>query len=142
MSWNVMMASSADTGEPGDVRIKSALGGIKDEGPAWTSSFGVLGAVVDNPDNVTQLRAVTDLPTSGKKLVITDLLISVDTATRVRLTEETAGTVKVSLYMAANSSVQYTPRSKIKLGTADKRLLLTTTVSANVAVGASYYSET
>lgn len=147
--------SSSNTSEPGDVRALSdgaggmkvslntsvTQGAVKDGGPGWTSVWGIAGQAWDVPDQSTVTSPITDLPTSGQKLVITDVIISVDTAMKATLAEETTGTKLVALYMAANSSVQYTPRSKNKLATANKRLTLRTSVSGNVAATASYYSE-
>jgi hypothetical protein len=60
---------------------------------------------------------------------------------RVDFKLETAGTVLFSIYMAANSAGQITIRSKFKLATADKKLMVRTSVAGNVAVTAAYYSE-
>lgn len=115
--------------------------GAKDAGPNWASSFGVSGARFTSSNQSASAASVTDAPTSGQKLVVTDVLISVDTAMRVDLKEETTGTVLASIYMAANSMVQFTPRSKLKLATADKKLQVQTSASGNIAVTAFYYSE-
>lgn len=118
----------------------TSIGGTTDNGPHWTTVVGVSGARVLSAD-ATGLVAVTDAPTSGQKLVITDVVISVDTAMRVDLLTETTGTIHASFYLPANGSVQFTPRSKLKLPTADKKLQVDASVAGNISVTAFYYSE-
>lgn len=113
----------------------------QDDGPSWTSVFGVAGARFTSADQSAAVASVTDAPTSTQKLVITDVLVSVGSAIRVDLKEETSGTIIASLYLAANSVMQWTPRSKLKLATADKKLQVQTSGAGNVAVTAHYYSE-
>lgn len=117
------------------------IGGTRDAGPQWTSVFGVAGARFTSANASAVAAAVSDVPTNGQKIVVTDVLVSVDTAMRVDLKEETSGTVVASLYLPANSSVQFTPRGKLKLAVADKKLTVQTSVAGNVAVTAFYYSE-
>jgi len=119
----------------------ATVGATTDGGPAWTTVWGVAGEAFTSADQHSAAAAVTDAPTSGKKLVITDLLVSVDTDMTVTFTEETTGKVVKKLYMAAKSVVQLTERGKIKLSTADKKLKVQTSVAGNIAVTASYYSE-
>lgn len=118
-----------------------ASSGAKDGGPGWTSVFGVSGARYTSADRSGSAASVTDAPASGQKLVITDVLVSVDTAMRVDLKEETSGTIIASIYLPANGVCQWTPRSKTKLATADKKLQVQTSVAGNIAVTAHYYSE-
>ena len=130
----------------GDVDVTSiaagtnSIGGTKDNGPHWTSVFGVSGAVVTSADASTA-TAVTDAPTAGQKLVITDIFFSVGSAMTVAFEIETAGTEYLVFYCAANTAYQYTPRSKFKLGTADKKLMVDTSAAGNISVLVSYYSE-
>jgi hypothetical protein len=118
----------------------NVMGGTYDAGPSWTSSFGVASACVESSDMRTA-TVLTDLPTSGKKLVITDIIASSDTSMSLLFEEETSGTDIFKIYLPATSVVQLTPRSKIKLATADKRLTGKASVSGNVNVTVSYYSE-
>jgi hypothetical protein len=113
----------------------------KDGGPNWTSVCGVSGARFTSANQSAAAASVTDAPTTGQKLVVTDILVSVDTAMRVDLKEETSGTIVASLYLPANGTVQFTPRSKLKLATANKKLQVQTSASGNIAVTAFYYSE-
>jgi hypothetical protein len=119
----------------------ATIGGVTDQGAGWTSVFGVSGARFTSADQSGSAANVTDAPDSGEKLVITDILVAVDTAMRVDFKEETSGTVVASTYMAANSFQQITPRSKLKLATADKKLQVQTSASGNIAVTAFYHSE-
>ena len=113
----------------------------RDDGPAWTSVYGVAGARFTSADQSAAVASVTDAPTGGQKLVVTDVLVSVGAAVRVDFSEETSGTIIATLYMAANSSQQWTPRGKTKLATADKKLQVRTSAAGNIAVTAHYFSE-
>ncbi len=130
----------------GDVDVTSiaagsnTIGNTRDAGPSWTTVFGVSGAVVTSADASTA-TAVTDAPTAGQKLVITDIFFSVGAAMTVAFEIETAGTEYLVFYCAANSSYQYTPRGKFKLATADKKLMVDTSGAGNISVKVSYYSE-
>lgn len=120
------------------------VGGTKDAGPQWTSVHGVAGVPFTSADQHSVLASITDAPTSGQKLVVTDIVVSVDTAMSVTFKEETAGNAVVigPVYMAANSTLQLTPRGKLwKLSTADKKLQVITSVAGNIMVDAGYYSE-
>lgn len=116
-------------------------GGVKDGGAAWTALFGVANERFTSADQSGGVASVTDAPTTGQKLVITDIEISVDAAMRVDLKEETTGTVLASIYMGANTTVNLVTRSKRKLATVNKKLQVQTSVAGNVSVGAFYYSE-
>lgn len=112
-----------------------------DHGPAYPSSLGVAGARFTSADQSGGVAAVTDAPASGEKLVIEDLVVSVDTAMRVDFKEETSGTAIASVYLAANGTAQVTPRGRIKLATAGKKLTVQTSTAGNIAVTAIYHSE-
>ena len=111
-----------------------------DAGLAQNGSFGVSGAAVVSAD-MTTAAAVTHAPTSGEKLVIVDIVASADTAMNLLFEEETSGTDILKVFIPANGVVQITPRGKIKLATANKRLTCKASVSGNVAVTVTYYSE-
>lgn len=113
----------------------------KDNGPAWTSSFGIAGVRFTSADQSGAKASVTDSPTTGQKLVITDLVISVDTAMTVNVYEQSKTDPLFTLYLPGPGAVQVTPRSKLKLSTADKALQVQTNVAGNIAVTAGYYSE-
>ena len=118
----------------------NTIGATRDAGPAWTSVFGVSGAAFESTDASTPV-AVTDAPSGGEKLVIDDIVFGVDTAMQVDFTEETSGTVIFSFFAGANTNWQFTPRGKVKLATADKKLFVDTSVAGNIAVTISYHSE-
>jgi len=111
-----------------------------DFGPAYTTSFGVSSASVVSAD-MTTAAAVTDAPTSGEKLIIVDIIASADTAMDILFEEETSGTDIFKVFLPANGTVQITPRGKIKLATADKKLTAKASVAGNVALTVTYYSE-
>ena len=126
---------------PALVAGTASIGGTKDNGPHWTSSFGVSSAVVSSADMTTAAN-ITDAPTSGQKLVVTDFIVSSDTDMRFDFKEETSGAVVMSVYLAARVPVQITPRGRIKLATADKKLQGQASVAGNVRVCVLYFSET
>lgn len=84
---------------------------------------------------------ITTAPDSGKTLVITDLIISSDTAMNLVFTEETTSTVLLKIFIAANTSFHFNPTGKFKLNTADKKLQVTASTSGNISILAFYYSE-
>lgn len=114
-----------------------------DMGPGWTTLFGIGSppARFTSANASAADAAISLVPTSTQKFVVTDVTVSVDTAMRVDLKEETSGTVKASFYMPANSTYQFTPRGKLKLDTADKRLMVRTSAAGNISVSAFGYSE-
>lgn len=134
----------ADPNNPGQYLIPGpgSVMPMGDAGPAYTTARGVVGVPFISADQHAAAAAVTDVPVSGQKLVIWDLLISSDTALSLTFTEETSGTViHGPIYMAANSTTQITLRSKTKLPTVDKRLMVQSSVSGNLMVEALYSSE-
>ena len=114
----------------------NSIGGTKDNGPHWTSVFTYTTSA-----DMTTAADLTAAPSSGQKLVITDIVVSADTAMSISFQEETAGTVFIKLFLPANGSAQITPRSKLKLNTADKKLQGDASVAGNISVTVWYYSE-
>lgn len=123
-----------------ELALLAGTGAIKDNGAAWSSVFGVSGAAVVSAD-MTTAAAVTDAPTSGQKIVLTDIVISVDTAMNVLIEEETSGADLFKVFIPANGTVQITPRGKMKLATVNKRVTAKASVAGNIAVTAFYFSE-
>lgn len=117
--------------EAGDLSVKSY-----DDGPAWTSSYTYTASA-----DLSTATAITAAPTSGQYLVIDDVVCSSDAAINIEFEEETSGTVVLKVFMAANSTVQITPRGKIKLPTADKKLYGDASGAGNVAITVCYHSE-
>lgn len=118
----------------------TTIGATTDAGPAWTTVFGVSSAAVTSAD-MTTATAVTAAPTSSQKLVITDIVVAADTAMFVLFQEETSGTLIFKVWVPAGGTVQITPRGKIKLATADKKLTADASVAGNIAITVAYYSE-
>lgn len=117
------------------------VGATMDAGPAQVTLFGLAGVRFTSANQSASAASVTDAPVVGQKLVITDIIVSVEVAMRVDFKEETSGTILLSLYLPANGSGQITPRSKLKLATINKKLQVQTSVAGNIAVTAFYYSE-
>ena len=112
-----------------------------DSGPSWPQLIGIAGARFTSADASSAPAAVHTAPGAGLKAVITDLIVSVGAALTVTFTEETAGTVLFTLYMAANTTIQITPRGELKLSTAVKRLMVQTSGAGNISVTPFYYTE-
>lgn len=141
--WHVLNADgtmSSATSLPVVVASDQSAVATKDGGPNWTSVFGVSSAAVVSAD-MTTAAAVTDAPTGGQKLVIVDIVASTDTAMSLLFEEETSGTDIFKVFVPANGTVQITPRGKIKLATANKKLTAKASVAGNVAFTVSYFSE-
>lgn len=77
---------------------------------------------------------VSAAPGTGKKVVITDLLVSAAVDMTLTFTEETTDTVIYKLFLSANTVVQVTLRSSDVLPTAGKRLKATASVAGNVFI--------
>jgi hypothetical protein len=119
-----------------------------DAGPSQPQLYGVTAAgasgagTFTSADQHSVTAAVTDQTPAGAWLVITDIVASSDTLLTLTFTEETTGTIKAKMFMpASGGAAQYTPRGKLKLDTAGKRLLVQASVSGNIAVGVHYYFE-
>jgi len=134
--------SFAGTVNVGTISLNQAGGnnGVVDKGAGWTSVYGVSGAAVVSAD-ITTATAVTGAPASGQKLIITDILVSSDTDMNILFEEETSGTDLCKLFLKAGVPFHYVPRSKNKLAAADKKLTAKSSVSGNVGITVSYYSE-
>lgn len=121
----------------------NTIGATMDAGPSWTTVWGIVGVPFTSADQHSAAASVTDAPTSGQKLVIDDILVSVDTAMWVTFKcETTAVVIAGPFYLPANGSLQITPRGKgKKLATADKKLQVITSVAGNIMVDVGYHSE-
>lgn len=127
----------------GNASLATIAAGTKDNGPAWTSVWGLAGVPFASADQHGGVASVTDAPTGGQHIVVDDIIVSVDTAMSVTLKEETTGTIMFGpWYLPANSGpVQLTPRGKKKLPTADKKLQVITSIAGNITVQVGYHSE-
>lgn len=135
--------SKIATGNPALPAGSNTIGGTTDAGPAWTTVWGVSGLPFTSADQHSAVASVTDAPTSGQKLVLDDIIVSVDTQMNVTFKCETTGAVVCGpFYLPANSQMQVTPRGKgRKLATADKKLQVITSVAGNIMVDIGYHSE-
>ena len=135
-------ALPAGTNNIGDVDVASIaagsniIGATRDAGPSWTSVVTYTTSA-----DMQTAAAITDAPTAGQKIVITDILISADTAMLFEFEEETSATVFGAVRLSANNPVQISPRGKWKLATADKKLFGDAGAAGNVYVTVWYYSE-
>lgn len=121
----------------------NAIGSAKDNGPSWTSAWGVSGAPVASSD-MSSAANVTDAPTSGQKICIDDIFLTNRTtgALECTLKEETSGNTRMGpIQVPANSTIQLTPRGKLKHAVADKKFTATWSASGNVNVLIGYHSE-
>ena len=84
--------------------------------------------------------AVTLQPGTGERLVVTDLLVSVDTDMVVTFTDESSA-VQAKLYLAANSTVNALLRCQMRLLRKNSALQVQTSASGNISVLAGYYFE-
>lgn len=139
-------ATPADTsGTDGDYEFLQ----IKD-GRLWTRSLsdglsqtfsqGVTGARFTSADQSGAVAAVSDAPTSTQKLVVTEIIVSADADMRLDFSIETAGTLLASVWLLAKTT-QVLRFTKLKLATADKKLMVRTSAAGNVYVTPNYYSE-
>lgn len=115
----------------------SSTVGTTDGGASWTT----VRTLVSSADISAAAVDASSAPTASQKIVLTDVIASADTDMRLDFTEETSGTVIVSVYMTANIPVQITTRGKLKLDTADKKLQVQSSASGNVRITTLTYSE-
>lgn len=111
------------------------IGSARHAGPHWTPS----DFIVDSAD-ATALADFSFAPTSGEKIVIDDLVISVGTAMTVTVTEETTGDVLYKLYMTANSTEVISPRNGRKLASVNKKVQIQASAIGNIFAHLSYHS--
>ena len=110
--------------------------GSTDAGPSWTSVYKYTTSA-----NMSTQADITVAPTSGQKLVITDIIVSSDTQMLFSFLEETSNTVIGAVRLPADGTVQLTPRTNWKLPVADKKLQGKASASGNVYVTVFHYSE-
>lgn len=112
------------------------VGATMDAGPSWTPAY--LHYTSADASGGADLTAT---PTSGQKIVIDDLILSCGADLVITLEEETSGTNIMVIYMVANSTVQITPRGKIKLPTVGRKLRIDASGAGAVSVTTCYHSE-
>ncbi len=123
----------------------AAKPGVQDGGSAFADVHGLgTPAVPFTSANASAAAvAVTNAPTTGQKLVVTDVIISVAVDMDVTLKEETSGTVLLGpIRMAAKSTIQITPRSgALRCYTANKKVMVQTSITGDLTVDVHYHSE-
>lgn len=107
-----------------------------DNGPAWTSAYQHTASA-----DASAGADATAAPTAGQKIVVDDIIVSTAVALTVTFEDESAGTDLLVLYMPANGVAQVTPRGRIKLPVADKKLRVKTSGAGAVACTVVYHSE-
>lgn len=117
----------------------AAIGGVKLNGPQWTR--GTLVPV----DSANASAAAVDLslaPTSGQKIVIDSLFVSVGGTLVLVTIKDEDGVVLFKLHdLAAGDHVEIRELTGMKLPTADKKLQLQTSAAGDVFAVCSYHSE-
>ncbi len=101
------------------------------------NTFGVSGAAVISAD-ITSATLVTDVPETGKRLVISNISVFSDTAMNILFEEETSGTDIYKVFLGINGYVNIP--NKLKLATVNKRLTAKGSETGNVSITVSYYS--
>ncbi len=106
-------------------------------------SHGVSGVPFTSVDQSGGVASITDAPTSGQKIVVTDIFVSVDSKMAVTFKEETSGTViSGPYYLSVDETLHLSALGKMwKLATANKKLQVVTSASGNIMVDVGYYSE-
>lgn len=138
----LLVAGIGVTGPLTDAQLRAALVPVlSSDAGGMSVSWGITGVPFTSADASAAPVAVTDAPTSGQKLVFTDLIISSDTALTLTFTEETTTTVIRVIHLAAGSTANIINRGKRKLATANKKLLVQASVAGNIVIEAGYYSE-
>ena len=84
---------------------------------------------------------VTAQPPAGKTLVITDLIISGDTALELSFKEESSASVIFTVYISAHGCFNLNTIGKFKLNTAAKALTVSSNQAGAFSVLAFYYYE-
>lgn len=117
------------------------IGATTDAGPAQTISHGISGNAVTS-SNMVAAANVSNAPTAGQKLVVTDLIVSANTAMTITFKDSAGLAVLGPHYLTANGPpVQITLRGKYKLATANSPLQAQASVAGNITIDAFYYSE-
>jgi len=152
----ILEALPSGTNTIGKVDIASALpAGNNNIGnvdvvslPSIPSGSNIIGAVKKDKVNYTIVNkhvsssdatsgvTVWD-PTAGKKWVVTDLIISTDTAMTVTIKDGT--TAILVLYLAANGGAVSNFQTPLQSSTADNNLTVTASAAGNIAVTATGY---
>ena len=124
------------TGALTDAQLRATAVPTSDAGASWLQSYTTTTSA-----DMTGAADLTSAPTSGQRIVIDDVLLSSDTALYIDLLEETSGTLIARVYLPAGGTAQFTPRGKLKLPSANKKLRGDASLAGNVAITVLYHSE-
>jgi hypothetical protein len=92
-------------------------------------------------DDISTAKDITAAPSEGKRIVATDILVSVDTACYLTILEDgEGGAVLAGLYMPANGSAQITLRGYLK-GAAGKKLQMQSVPASKASCTCVYFEE-
>lgn len=108
----------------------------KDAGPFQT----LLRSFTSQSDFSVE-RQITELPLTGQKIVLMDILFSVDKQCEVTILEQTTRTVLWAGFVPAYMPVQLTLRGFLKAQTSDVYLMMKTSEVAAGRVTTVYFSE-
>jgi hypothetical protein len=114
-----------------------AVEGMADAGPS--EDLGLVQTYTVSADMSTA-ATITNMPVSGKKLALYDLIISAGAAMSYQILMETSNNVLAMFYMPANTTLQITPRGLLKADVVDKRIFGKASVAGAVSVTAIYCS--
>ena len=107
------------------------IGAVKQDIVNWTA--------VHKDDQQTTAQTNTDLwtPAGGKKFVLTDIIVSVDTAMTVTFLDEAAKIIEV--YLAANGGFTHQFKTPYPSATADNDLKYTTSTDGKISITVEGY---
>lgn len=132
----------ADADSDGNGGYESSVA-ILDGGPAWAVQNGVGTGAISSSDATSGMDLTSELP-ADQVIQITDMIISVGADMTVTIEEATSGvggTNIVVLYMAANTTIQITPRSWIQVnGASGKKVRAITSAAGNISITFLYRS--
>lgn len=136
-----LISPSTDPNAPAGSLITNT--NSKDAGPAWETLRGndSDGNIFNSTDASTSQWMVSRAPAAGEKLVVTDIIVSVNADMRVDFYWQDNASIAQTLFMLKGQSIQITPRSKWKCNDADKSFLVRTSVSGEICVNVFAYSE-
>jgi hypothetical protein len=110
---------------------------VKDGGSYWTpiQQYSTSANASSTP------LVITSTPTSSKKIVIDDLLLSCDTDMTATFRTTTTQTTIAKLYLTAKIPMQITFRCGLRSPDANKQVEILTSASGNITATCSYHSE-
>lgn len=118
------------------LRNRGIMGASLDGGANWTTTYTYTTSA-----DMQTAADISPAPNSGEYLVITDIILSSDTQMLFEFEEETSSTVIGAVRLAADATVQLTPRGTWKLPVADKKLQGDASAAGNVYITIFSHSE-